>query len=178
MRYYLALTYSGLDINEFPGLFAAPADPDPKRVLELLLPATKNLRFMKSKPGTGLLVADAYRQLGRFDDALALLRGSPSSLEKAAGWQLLGLAYEGKDNFAAAHYCFDRAFRLAETEIVPLKKKTLLARKAGKTLEALRQIQRILELNPADEWAQSFLKSYAGENKEAARFCRLLDSKF
>ena len=169
-KYYLALCYSDLNITQLDGLYFPPPSVEPTKVVELLAPAVKSETFLNGKPQALLILGDAYKQLGKYDEAEKLLTQLVSMKPNGyLGWQVLGDIYSCKKEPGRARYCWNKAYGLTTRDLPNFVQTAIKFATEKNDLAALKQIQSILQIAPANEDARELLKVLAGRNPLAAK---------
>lgn len=169
-RYALAVTYSPLDVSELLGLYMAPSDPAPAKVVELLAGQLENdPQFNQSKPGAVAVLADAYNRLGKYNEAISVLdKALRKAPDKQLYWRLIAESYAGLKDWRRSAFCWNKAYEVVSQQVPFVLQRTrkLIAEK--KDLEALRQIQALLEIAPANPELNQIFLEYARKNQAAA----------
>ncbi len=170
-RYYLALTYSPLDLGEINGIYVPPPDLDPAKVLELCKESVQDKVFVDSRPGVVLVYADALRTLGQNEQALATLHDFVKSKPNGyLSWRILGETYAAMKDSKRALFCMNRSFNLVAPDLPNFLKKARDAMGKGNEIEAVRQLQLALEMSPAHPDTIYLLADYAKHSPKAAKF--------
>jgi spermidine synthase len=168
-RFYLASTYSNALTDD---AFSIPAkEVDPEKVIELLGKCTSDTKFIKAKPDLLFVLADAYKESRKLDQAentaINLLRIAPKGY---LNWQLLGEIYmmEGKDK--QARYCENKALLLAAPHVFNLCGRISRSLYQKQDEQALECIKKALRISPANEQAISFLQQLSKRNTKAKAY--------
>lgn len=104
-------------------------------------------------------LAEQYRRADRLDEALDILtRHLEERPNYVSGLIVLGRCYLDRRDDAAARETFERVLALDAEHIIALKALGDLADRAGDGPEAIRWLERLLEVDPMNEDAQASLE--------------------
>ncbi len=104
-------------------------------------------------------LAEQYRRADRLDEALDILtRHLEERPNYVSGLIVLGRCYLDRRDDAAARETFERVLALDAEHIIALKALGDLADRAGDGPEAIRWLERLLEVDPMNEEAQTSLE--------------------
>lgn len=169
-RYFLAATYSALDLHEQDADAPRPAS-DPQKVIELCSLSSQDEKFCKARPNVLLLLASAYNEAQKYTDAERCLKKllvmQPDNYRV---WKLLSECYVPQKKWTEAKYCQTKAFLCAAnaTNRALALAQSMLSE--GKYDLALAQLKEAIKLEPADERTISLLGKLAEKHDKARAF--------
>ncbi len=170
-RYYLALCYSNLNLQQAYKLYVPPTKTDPAKVIELCLKPADDQAFVKGKPQILALIADSYLKIGKPAQAISylqrLLAISPNGY---LTWRLLGRAYDAQNDWNRAAVSYSKSMSIAAKEAPAFTKRIqgFMDRKVYDL--ALREVQSRLDMNPVDTEALSYLAVLSSLDAQAKSF--------
>jgi tetratricopeptide (TPR) repeat protein len=170
-HYYLAQCFSGLDLEELDVPYAPPAKLDPARVVELCSFASQNPKFVASRPNVLLLLAEGYKDVGKYAEASNIIKGIlRDSPTKFGAWKTLAEIYAGEKQWDRSAFCWNQYFDLTSKNLNSFIARTRQIMDQGNDVEALRRLQYLNKLAPANAELQGMLKELSGRNQAAKKF--------
>lgn len=158
----LAETYSPVFLGKGRIPHSAPEGADPRQVLSYTKDFLNDEEFLAKHQGAYLVIADAFIQLERYDEALDLLKRAlklrPSETKV---WAMLGRAYAGKRNWDKSEFCMAESRRLGINRARDYAVQAKQSMDSGKYEDALGCIQSWLEIYPGDAVALMELRRLA-----------------
>ncbi|MBX9689656.1 MAG: hypothetical protein K2X27_23295, partial [Candidatus Obscuribacterales bacterium] len=172
-RYFLSLCYSPLNFGILEGVYSKPPSIEASRVIELCQPTLADLKFVASRPEILLVTADAYKRLGKLNEAEAsgkLFVGvEPNSY---IGWRLLAEVYALKQDGMKSSYCWSRSAMAVARIYANLLKQAQVSMEKGREQDALRDLQLLVDMSPSDPRAYEDLQKLSARNSEAAAYLK------
>ncbi|MBX9570192.1 MAG: fused MFS/spermidine synthase [Candidatus Obscuribacterales bacterium] len=153
-QFRLAETYSPVFLGKGRIPHSMPPGADPKLVLEHCQKFLEDEQFLKEHQGAYLIIADAYIQTEKYEEAKRLLKKAlklrPSETKI---WAMLACAYAGEKDWTRAEYCIGESRRVGIDRARDYAKQARESIEKGKYEDALGCIQSWLEIYPADRVA-------------------------
>ncbi len=173
--YFLALTYSDLNLQQQDGSYLPPATPSAAAVIQTLQPVLANDKFVESKPAALLVLAEAYKQIGKYDEAeKTLIRLLKKSDKGFMVWQKLAETYACKKDWERSAYCWNKSFIVASRDLPRFLARTKDLINDKNYDEALKQLQLIKQMLPSNKEADSLLDELAKHYSKAAEYSKSL----
>lgn len=171
IRYYQALAYSAVDLGEADGVYTAPPSYDPETVVPICLELSQNSKFLSSKPGILIMLADAYKTMGKYDESEQACKNAIKAAPKGfLSWKILAEVFGAKKQWQKSAYCWDRVSVMTAPDYSDFILKTKFFINKKKDSLALRQMQMLEEMSPANPSLFAIMTRYSQKNKAAAEF--------